>query len=153
MNNATRYLFGILCLLGLISCSPKIVEGTDTKVEYKVVTVWQDSIVYYPVRDCTVVNVTRDTSSTIETDMAWSKASVKDGSLYHELRNKAGLRPVEVSLPTTIETQTTTETITRTVEVPSQLTKWQNFRLILGDILIGIVGLMVLYFVSCRLFH
>jgi len=143
MNRLTIVLFLAL----VVSCSPKIISTTDTKVEYKEITTYRDSIVYYKVVDSVVVNKTKDTVSVIETDMARSIASVNDGVLYHELRNKAGLRAVNVSIPRTLAQEIRTNTITRTIEVPAQLTKWQNLRILLGDILMGAVIAFIIYII------
>lgn len=127
-----------VAFLAISGCSPKIV----TRDVYRDSLIYQEAIVYrdttinYVVEDSIVVNITRDTISRVETDYAASEAIVEDGVLLHWIRNKAGLRPIEIRLP---EVQRSSEKIlyeTRCVDVPAQLSKWQEMLILLGRVTI-----------------
>lgn len=105
------------------------------------------------------VNMTRDTSSHIETSAAVSDASVTDGILTHRLENKP--QTVEkvvdhyiVHRDTVIVTKQkeAVETV-RTVEVDKPLTAWQQFRLDTFWWLAGAVAMFIAFKVlKSRLF-
>ena len=76
---------GILVAINLLfSCSPKIVEKIETKVEYRDRVVHDTTTFEIPVEVEKIV--TRDTVSHLENTYARSDASVSGGYLQHSLR-------------------------------------------------------------------
>lgn len=97
----------------------------------------RDSVVMVSVPSGSMVSILPDTdTSRIETDIAVSEAYVKNGNLYHSLRNKDAILPVRVMIPERIHTMEKKESVVRKevqiVEVEKQLSKWQNFMMCLG---------------------
>lgn len=123
----------VLAALILAGCSPRIVE--KIVVRDSVVTEVHERIVRDTVPFEVPVeverNVTRDTSSHLSNTFAESDAVVSGGTLTHTLKTKPKTIyvPVEVPVADTTTTQSHTEYITETKEVPAELTWWQKFRL------------------------
>lgn len=122
-----------LALLLMQACSPRIVEkivvrdSVVTEVHERIV---RDTVPFeVPVEVEKIV--TRDTASRLENTYAKSEAVVSGGFLYHSLETKPQTIsvPVEVPVADTTTTQSHTEYITETKEVPAELTWWQKFRL------------------------
>lgn len=129
-----HHIFTIfLALLLMQACSPRIVEkivvrdSVVTEVHERLV---RDTVPFeVPVEVEKIV--TRDTVSRLENTYAKSEAVVSGGFLYHLLETKPQTIsvPVEVTVADTTTTQSHTEYITETKEVPAELTWWQKFRL------------------------
>lgn len=75
-----------------------------------------------------VENTTADTTSHLETSYAVSMAAIRNGSLHHSLWNKT--TPVGVAVNLDFKVQDVTKErlfkVTNTVEVPAELSWWQE---------------------------
>lgn len=119
------YLAAAVCLLS--SCSPKIVERVETRIEYRDRVV-KDTVVFEIGKEVEKV-LALDTASHLENTYAKSDAVVSQGLLMHSLESKPQVIkvPYEVRITDTVYTESAT--ITETVEVEKELTWWQRFRL------------------------
>ena len=92
-----------------------------------------------------VDNITSDTTSRIETSAAISTATVSNGKLYHALWNKQQPIGVKVDMEFTVEdvTKEHLTTIREIVEVPRELTWWQQTQMRGFWALLLVVGLFV----------
>lgn len=130
----------VMCLTGLFACSPKHLPTSQTVVRDSVVIRINERTVIDTVR----VNLpnesretsTRDTMSHLETSYAMSDATWSSGTLHHTLSTKVApvKVPVKVTVKDTvlIEVKDTSSIVTRTVEVPAELTKSQKHLISLG---------------------
>ena len=96
----------------------------------------RDTVVMIAPPDETDKAVIRDTdTSRLQTSLAESEAFVKNGQLYHTLRNRTErLWPVKVQYYDRVKTQTsaTLAQSRQIVEVPRELTRWQRFLMSVG---------------------
>lgn len=113
--------------------------------------IYRDSLIYVPVPSESESVVTPEDSSHLETSMAESSAMIKDGKLYHSLRNKDVSLPYRFAIP---ETRITTEKKSldvKIMEVEKDFTRWQRLKMEAGGIAIGIAAALVIYLII-RLF-
>lgn len=132
-------VFAALALLfiALGSCStakPKVVERVITDVRTETVYLHDTLEVLIPAQSSD--RVTRDSTSTLETDYALSTAKIlSDGSLFHELRNKA--RKMEIPFLKPVKSKDSIVYLDKEIPVPYEvpvevvkpLTAWQRFQL------------------------
>ena len=142
----------------LIGCgTQKQLPIEDVKDSVSVIikesVIYKDSIVYVevPVEVIKDIKPIADTSY-LETTLAESRAWVLDNKLHHTLSNKSDvLIPKIITMPvylTTKETEhMTSNVITTEVEVEKDLTDWQIFRMMLGNIVLIVAGLALLFFI------
>ena len=131
-----------ILLFSLASCAtPQVVvqdyqrDSVVTIIKEEIVL--KDSIVYVPIPQGEGSAILPDTdTSHLETMVAVSEAYVHDNRLYHTLRNKDMLLPVEVQLPKYIYTKNDNiireNRVVETIEVEKQLSRWQRFIQALG---------------------
>ena len=144
-----RSLIAILAMLTAFACCPcrHIATGTTdsvrVEVRERIVKVRDTVEVYLP--DERVDNITSDTTSRIETSAAISTATVNDGKLFHSLVNKRQPIGVKVNMEFTVEdiTKEHLTTIREIVEVPRELTWWQQTQMRGFWALLAVVGLFV----------
>lgn len=101
----------------------------------------RDSIVMVPVPSGSATSILPDTdTSRLVTDIAVSEAYVKDGKLFHSLRNKDAIIPVRIVIPERIYSMEREKALVRKkveiVEVEKQLSKWQSFMMALGYVVL-----------------
>ena len=152
-----RLLVPILCAaLILCGCAAKRqvydsvnIEQRDT-VRVETVTIYVPDTVFIEIPAQTAERETRDSVSRLENDYASSEARINsDGSLYHDLKTKPQKKPVEFSKPVerrdsiVYRERVKTKTVTKTVEVPRQLT-WLQKTSIYG-FWSAIIVLMIVY--------
>lgn len=115
----------LMCLL--TSCSPRIIERVEKKIEYRDRLVHDTTTVEVPLEVEKIV--TRDTVSHLENTYAKSDAVVSGGFLSHTLESKPQIIriPVEVHVTDTLVKEA--EIRTETVEVEKPLSWWQKFRI------------------------
>mgnify|MGYP003413154342 FL=1 len=98
----------------------------------------RDTIVMADIPAESGANALQDTdTSYLATSLAESKAFVKNGQLYHSLRNRSEmLLPVKVQYVDRARTEQKESIgwrqIVETVEVEKELSRWQNFVMALG---------------------
>lgn len=114
------------------------------EVRERIVKVRDTVKVYLP--DEQVDNITSDTTSRIETSAAVSTATVSNGELHHTLWNKQQPIGVKVDMEFTVEdvTKEHLTTIREIVEVPRELTWWQQTQMRGFWALLAVVGLFCL---------
>ena len=134
-NNAT--LFATATLLSLVvSCAaPKVVleQRDSTVIHIKDSIRFRDSLVLVPVPEGSDKAKLPDTdTSFLQTSVAESEAFVKDGVLYHSLRNRnEAVIPIRITIPERILTEE--RGLTRylkqveRIEVEKELSRWQRF--------------------------
>jgi hypothetical protein len=129
-KNAIPFLLILIGIIGLVlldSCSPKVV------VQKEVVTEYRDRIVH----DTATVEiakevekiVTRDTLSLLENKYAKSEAMVSGGLLHHSLESKPQIIRVPVEVHVTDTLYKESEVIEKEVKVEKELSWWQRFRI------------------------
>lgn len=121
---------GILVAINLLfSCSPKIVEKIETKVEYRDRVVHDTTTFEIPVEVEKIV--TRDTVSHLENTYARSDASVSGGLLSHSLESIPQIVkvPYEVTVTDTVYVKKEAQIIEKEVKVEKPLSWWQRFRI------------------------
>jgi hypothetical protein len=143
----TTLLFTLLILSGCCvkKLPPERHEIKDSvRVEYK--EILRDTIVRIPMPVEVIKNVTKDTVSNLETSVAKSSAVVSDGLLYHTLENKADSLPYRIIYKDVYHYRDSIRVEKQEIpySVPAELTKWQNFRLVLGNIALFIFGGLVM---------
>lgn len=132
--------FGLVPLFLVSGCGvvkptpgPSIRDSSRVEVRWKIERI-HDTL-RFPVPQIVERNVTRDTSSHLENDWAKSDAVISDGLLYHSLETK----PRDVPVPVDKEIVYKDSIVFRDrevkvpepypVEIPAELTRWQQFRL------------------------
>ena len=148
--NTMRSILAVAALMTAFGCYPcrPIATGTTdsvrVEVRERIVEVRDTVEVYLPAES--VENITADTTSRLETSAAVSTASVREGRLFHSLRNKQQPIGVAVDLEVKVDDITTERitTIRTVVEVPAELTWWQQTQIkgfrILALLLLAFVG-------------
>ena len=109
----------IYAMLIIASCSPRIVTVAvhDTTTVTRIETV-RDTIIAAPLPIESVIISTPDTTSTVETSLARSTATITDGHLRHSIENKYSSISIPAKIPERQEVIYKTREIPVTVEVP-----------------------------------
>ena len=144
-----RTCIAILAMLAAFACCPcrHIATGTadSVRVEVRERIVKVRDTVQVRLPDERVDNITSDTTSRIETSAAVSTATVRDGKLHHTLLNKQ--QPIGVAVDMSFKVEDITKehltTIREIVEVPRELTWWQQTQMRGFWVLLLVVGLFV----------
>ena len=119
-------LYAVVILVAIIfitlgSCStakPKVVERVKTEVRTETIFVRDTLTFEIPAQSSE--RVTRDSTSTLETDCAVSTASIlSDGSLFHELRNKA--RKMEIPFLKPVKSKDSIVYLDKEIPVPYEV--------------------------------
>lgn len=144
-----RSLIAILVMLTAFACCPcrHLATGTtdSVRIEVRERIVKVRDTVQVRLPDERVDNITSDTTSRIETSAAVSTATVCDGKLHHALWNKQQPLGVAVDMSFKVEdiTKERITTIREVVEVPRNLTWWQQTQMRGFWALLLVVGLFV----------
>ena len=146
-----------IVILAMFCCSCRctktgVVEivRTDTITNTEKVVEYVPETIYVTVPVEGKERTTKDSVSHLETSYATSNARINaDGTLYHDLNNKAGARPVETKAK--VVTQTKTQRInhntTRTVTVEKRLSLWKQMKIRLFPwLLLLCIGLLLYVF-------
>ena len=133
MANRLAY---IALTFAVMSCAtPKAVleQRDSTVIHIKDSIRFRDSLVLVPVPEGADKAKLADTdTSFLQTSVAESEAFVKDGVLYHSLRNRSeAVIPIRITIPERIRTEE--KGLTRylkqveRIEVEKELSRWQRF--------------------------
>ena len=158
MNKACICAFAAL----LAGCAaPRVVQDSQRDSVAVIVRdslILRDSVVLVPVPEGADKAVLPDTdTSRLTTGVAESIAYVKDGKLHHSLRNRTeAVVPVKISIPERLhyekQDRLNMYKVVEYVEIEKQLSKWQQFMISIGWIvvisLIVWIGLKVVRFFS-----
>lgn len=136
-------------LLATFSCCPcrhlatATTDSTRVEVRERIVRVRDTVVVELPAERVEVS--TPDTTSTVETSLATSTATVSGGVLNHSIENKQTTirKPTEVRVEVRDSIIYRDKQTTKIVEVERELTWWQRFRLDGFWALLAVVGLAV----------
>lgn len=136
-------------LLATFGCCPcrhlatATTDSTRVEVRERIVRVRDTVVVELPAERVEVS--TPDTTSTVETSLATSTATVSGGVLTHSIENKQTTirKPTEVRMEVRDTVIYRDRATTEIVEVERDLTAWQRFRLDGFWVLLAVVGLAV----------
>lgn len=141
-------LLALLAFLLTCCATPKVVQDyqrDSVVVIVKDSVILRDSIVMVaiPVESASSILPDSDTSR-LETSLARSVAFVAGGKLNHTLTNKDALIPIKITIPEKVHSEQREKAMIyrqiETVEVEKELSRWQNFILVLGySVLIAVV--------------
>lgn len=110
--------------------------------------VYRDSLIYVEVpSESESVTIADSDTSRLETSLALSEAWVLAGKLNHTLQHKPDVRlPKLISIPVYLRSQEMEKLAQRVVvkKVEKQLNSWQSFRITLGTLTLGVIGLWLL---------
>ena len=139
----------IVCVLSSCATAGKVVQSDNTRVEVRTVTEFVSDTVYISLPAEVQEVRTIDTVSVLENKYAKSEASVSKGILAHSLRIKPVQKPVEVKKEIVYRDSLVyvDRVVTKTEEVAKPLTKWQRVRMGLGNVMIGLVVIAILYLI------
>lgn len=135
--------FIFVAILGqiFVSCSPRVLPPAESensvRVEYRERVVRDTVNIEVP--QIKEVNVTRDSSSHLENDYAYSDAAIVDGLLMHSLQTKPRKILVPVTIPVHDTTYVEVKSEREVVEVERNFSQWEAFQMILGRILGGLL--------------
>lgn len=138
----------------MCGCCPcrNLTQETDsqdsTRVEVRTKTVLVPDTVYIEIPSQTAERTTRDSTSHLENEYAASDARINpDGSLFHDLRTKPQKKPVatdkKIEQRDSIVYRNKVVTVTKTVSVPRDLTKFQKTQIAGFWFLVAIIVLFV----------
>ena len=147
---ASTLLFFTLCLTACGVARP-VLESDNTKVEVKVVEKIVKDTAWFELPVIVEKVATLDTASVLENKYAKSEAVVSGGVLHHSLQTKPVREPVSVESKETVRDSIVyrDRIQTKTVEVETKLTLWQQAKMKVGGvcfILIILIGLYFIYF-------
>lgn len=132
----------------LSSCSPRIVTVTvrDTTTVTRIETV-RDTVISAPLPVESALVSTPDTTSTLETSLAVSIATISAGHLHHSIANKHTSLQVPAKIPQEKEIVREVREVPVPVEVPTPYTpRWVwwvlGWAVIVTLVLIGIILLL-----------
>lgn len=122
--------------IAIAGCAtPKVVQEQkdSTVIHIKDSIRFRDSLVLVPIPEGADKSKMPDTdTSFLQTSVAESEAFVKDGVLYHSLRNRSeAVIPIRITIPERIRTEE--KGLTRylkqveRIEVEKELSRWQRF--------------------------
>lgn len=118
--------FLILIAIMVVSCSPRIVTVAvhDTTTVTRTLTI-RDTIISAPLPVESFIISTPDTTSTVETSLATSTATITCGHLRHSIENKRAALSVPAKIPEKQEVIRVTREIPVPIEVPKPyIPKW-----------------------------
>ena len=140
-----RILFLILFIL-LTSCSTiKYIPVKET--EYVTVTeTLVDTVIKWAPPIENIVNETKDTTSTVETSLAKSTATVSNGTLHHSIENKKDSIKTKIVYKDKIITKTEYKEVPVEVEVEKKVVPGWCWWMLGINILAAIVFTIRLYF-------
>ena len=123
------FLALIAAIVLLYSCSPKIIEKVETKVEIRERVVHDTTTFEIPVEVEKIV--TKDTVSHLENSYARSDASVSGGLLSHSLESIPQIIkvPYEVTVTDTVYVEKEAQIIEKEVTVEKPLSLWKRIEL------------------------
>ena len=149
MRSSVRLATLLATLLATFSCCPcrhlatGTTDSTRVEVRERIVKVRDTVVVELPAERVEVI--TPDTTSTVQTSLATSTATVSGGVLTHSIENKhtAIRKPTEARVEVRDSIIYRNRQTTKVVEVERELTAWQRFRLDGFWVLLSVVLLSV----------
>lgn len=127
----------------LASCSPRIVEKIETRIEYRDRIVHDTTTFEIPVEVEKIV--TKDTVSHLENSFAKSDAVVSGGLLSHSLESKPQIIKIPIEVHVTDTLWKESQIIEKEVEVEKPLSWWKSFKILAFWWLLGACATLLLY--------
>ena len=122
--------------------TPKIITVTEYQ-NHTITEYIKDTIIDVQIKEMFIEKQTKDTSSELSTNNAFSRALWSNGTLYHSLEQK-GVQPTKITYKEKIITDTIYQNKTEIKEVEKKLSSIQNFFIIFGKLSIIIILLLIL---------
>lgn len=136
-------------LAALYACSPRIVTVAvhDTTTLTRTVTV-RDTVISAPLPVESALIDTPDTTSTLETSLAVSTATISAGHLHHSIENKRTALQVPAKIPHEKEIVREVKEVPVPVEVPKPYTpQWIFYVIVWAAIVtLALIGIILLFF-------
>ena len=153
MIAVTIFVFIAIVMLLFSSCRTGrqvvVVEARDSvRVEERIREIKVTDTLFIAVPPQSIERTTADSTSHLENDYAVSDARINpDGSLYHSLETKARTDTItgEVSVQVRDTTIYREKVIPKVVTVEKKLNWFENMRLWIGNVILALAGLSVLY--------
>ena len=147
MKASTLLLFTLL--LTACGVARPVLESDNTKVEVKVVEKIVKDTAWFELPVIVEKVATLDTASVLENKYAKSEAVVSGGVLHHSLQTKPVREPVSVESKETVRDSIVyrDRIQTKTVEVETKLTLWQQAKMKVGGVCFILIILIGLYFI------
>lgn len=149
MKCCALYIVGLV-VLALVGCCPckhlatSTTDSTRVEIRERIVKVRDTVVVELPAERVEVI--TPDTTSTVQTSLATSTATVSGGVLTHSIENKQGSirKPTEARVEVRDSIIYRNRQTTEIVEVERELTWWQETQIkgfrVLALIALALVG-------------
>ena len=133
----------------LTACSPRIVTVTvhDTTTFTRIETV-RDTVISAPLPVESALISTPDTTSTLETSLAVSTATITAGHLHHSIENKRTALQVPAKIPKEKEIVREVKEVPVPVEVPKPyIPRWVHWVIAWAAIAtLALIGIILLFF-------
>lgn len=132
-------------VFGLTSCrTPKVIYRDSIRVEVKEKIIRDTDTLHFPVPVEVIKNVTTDTTSTVETSLATSTATIVGGLLYHSIENKKQVIDIPYEKETHYKDSTSLQQhIVYKTEYINKPTKWQKFKMRFFWLFIGLAVVLI----------
>lgn len=149
MRSSFRLATLLATLFATLGCCPcrhletATIDSTRVEVRERIVEVRDTVVVELPAERVEVI--TPDTTSTVQTSIATSTATVSGGVLTHSIENKQTSirKPTEVRVEVRDSIIYRDRQTTEVVEVERELTAWQRFKMEGFWALLAVVGVAV----------
>ena len=151
-----RYFFLFILLFLSVACGTikQVTPREQTTVEVRTNTVYVPDTVYVQLPAVSQSVETLDTVSVLENKYAISEAQVSNGVLTHSLEVKPVKEPAIVQKQIVYKDSIIVREVDvdHYIEVPAELSAWQNFKIKLGGYAFALIILLIvcaaIYFVS-----
>ena len=148
MRTSAILLFTLL--LTACGVARPVLESDNTKVEVRVEREIVRDTAWVELPVIVEKVATLDTASVLENKYAKSEASVSGGVLTHSLTTKAVREPVEVQKEIVYRDSLVyrDRVVQEDIYIEKELSRWQRFRLTLGNIFLALIVIAILYLLS-----
>ncbi len=140
----SKIILVTLAVLLTAACCPKVlpVQHDTTQVIHERVVYAHDTVEVEIPRIVEKI-VTADTVSLLENPYAKSVAEVSDGLLHHSLETIPQVIEKPVEIPVYIRDTTTVYKTVEGIPVEKPLTRWQSFRMTVGEITLLVLVILL----------
>ena len=137
--------FLIFLLILITSCSTIRYVPVETVVTETKTEIVRDTIIQWTPPVEKIVNETRDTTSTVETSLAKSTATITDGILHHEIENKKDSIKTKIVYKDKEVVKTEFKEVPVPVEVEKRVVPGWCKRLLAANIIVACVLALYLF--------
>ena len=148
MRTSAILLFTLL--LTACGIARPVLESDSTKVEVRIEREIVRDTAYIELPVIVEKVATLDTASVLENKYAKSEASVSGGVLHHSLQTKPVREPVSVQKEIVYRDSLVyrDRVVQEDIYIEKELSRWQRFRLTLGNIFLALIVIAILYLLS-----